>query len=540
MRKKLLLLFLSVLSLSAVAQDTEFWFAPPVLYSGTYQGHGGFVFSNPTHRQAVVNIKYYRDGSDTIITIPAYSYNFMFYSSATDITNKLDVATTVAGNPNFSAAVHITSNVGITGYYIYDWSAQQETFMLKGSASAGTQFTMTTGYQTGTYVSGGSGQYGYVYGLPYVGITGTEDGTTVDFTIPSACTGYAAGSHTVTLDKGRVLYLISNTGKMAGTTITSDKPVTVTGGETCRNSMGSAGSGGACDQCGDQIVSDAFAGNTYVMPLSAGFNSASDNYSRMNNYFELIALEPNTNVQIDWGSGLTPLTTLANAGDIYISDTFKVTRPNSCATIIADKPVHIMQNTGHEATLCHLPNFYGTNTHQTSFYSYHEAAFNIYPAASLVYLEASKDDYTISYPGQTETPLFDWITANARWVDGQGDVPQFPGWKYIRFTLPNAAINQIITVKSLTSVFQLGFTSSFNYGTYLNYLTAFNSEFSFDPDTVWTCPGIYTNLIGGIASYYKWIFPDGTIKEGASMNSVKAVQMGMYILEMTQGFNTIT
>ena len=197
-----------------------------------------------------------------------------------------------------------------------------------------------------------------------------------------------------------------------------------------------------------------------------------------------------------------------------------------------------MQNTGHEATTCHIPNFYATNTHMTSFYSYREPAFNIFPGVSLIYLDASKEDFTISYPGQVETPLFPWITANARWIDGQGDVPQFPGWKYIRFTLPDVAINQIVTIKSMSSVFQLGMTSSFNYGTYLNYLTAFNSSFSFDPDSVYTCPGIYTTLIGGIASWYKWTLPDGSIKEGANLNSLKAVDMGMYILDMTQGIGS--
>lgn len=549
MKKNLLLWILWLCStastLQVYAQDKEFWFAGPIMLGGNdYRNHGGFVFTNPTNRQARVKIKYYRDGSDTTITVPAYSYNHTYYPLVTDIQSKIDVANSGAhlGNPNFNGAIHITSeNAPITAYYIFDYEAQQETFMLKGAASLGTKFSIT-GARRGPITSHSGLVYSTVIGYAYAAIVGTEDGTNVNFTLPVACKNYAAGAHSVTLNKGKTLYLYANGGgDLAGMVINSDKPITITAGETCRNSMGNAGSGGACDQNADQLVTDSYAGNVYVMPLSGGFNNgsypggASHNWYRMNNYFELISIEPNTNVQIDWGNGLTPLTTLANAGDTYISDSFKVFREQGCATIVADKPIHIMQNTGHEATTCHIPNFFATNTHMTSFYSYMETAFNIYPSVSLVYKESAREDFTITYPGQEETPLFDWITANARWIDGKGDVPQFAGWKYIRFTLPDAAINKIISVKSLSSVFQLGITSSFYYGTYLNYLTAFNSSFSFDPDSVYTCPGIYTTLVGGIASWYKWTLPDGTIKEGANLNSLKAVDMGMYILEMTQG-----
>lgn len=552
MKKRLLFFVVWLCSMAATmhleAQDKEFWFAGPIMFGGNpYGGHGGFVFTNPTNRQARVKIEYYRDGSDTTIVIPAYAYNHLYYPSAAKIQQKIEVHNAGAhlGSPNFDGAVHITSeNAPVTAYYIFDYQAQQETFLLKGAASLGDKFSIATA-RRGPVTSHSGLVYSNPTGYAYAAIVGTEDGTTVDFDLPVACVNYAVGPHSVTLNKGKVLYLYAGSGgDLAGMIVRSDKPVTVTAGETCRNSSGAAGSGGACDQNADQLVTDSYAGNVYVMPLSGGFNdgshsgSPSDNWNRMNNYFEMIALEPNTDVQIDWGNGLTPLTTLANVGDTYVSDSFKVFRPQGCATIVADKPIHIMQNTGHEATTCHIPNFYATNTHQISFFSYREPAFEIFPSVSLVYNESAKDDITIAYPGQSETPLFDWITGNARWVDGEGDVPQFSGWKYIRFTLPDAAINQIITVKSMTSVFQMGMTSSFYYGTYLNYLTAFNSSFSFDPDSVYTCPGIYTTLIGGIASWYKWTLPDGTVKEGAGLNSLKAVDMGMYILEMTQGIGS--
>ncbi|MDR2920784.1 MAG: IgGFc-binding protein, partial [Tannerella sp.] len=555
MKKKLLLLFVSLLSLTAVAQDTEFWFATPIQIYGAannYRGHGGFMFTNPTHRQATVTIEYYKDrSSDTTIIIPAYSYNHCYYTTKARMTSLVEeITTTNFGNPNFSGAVHITSNVGVMVYYITDYEALQETFLLKGKAAHGTAYSIL-GVKGSTQTSTNSSQPLGNSREPYISIAGTEDGTTVNINLKGNCVNYAAGNHTVTLNKGKVLILrgTSTSINLNGSYITSDKPISITAGTDGR------GTGiGADDQCADQLVSDAYAGNVYVMPLTSGFKPNTTSTQKVMNFMEITAMEPSTNVQIDWGSGLTPLTTLTNTGDVFFSDSFSVYRQNSCATIVSDKPIHVMQITGHEASICHVPNFYATNTHQTSFYSYWElfSGKNIDPGVTLVYLDDSKDGITIEYPGQTETPLFDWIINNGVVVDGQGNVPQFTGWKYIRFTLPNPsnplatattasdATNKIVTVKSKTSVFQLAMSSSFYFGTNLTYLTAFNSDFSFDPDTVWTCPGIYTNLIGGIASYYKWIFPDGTIKEGASLNSVKAVQMGMYILEMTQGFNTIT
>ncbi|MDR2918010.1 MAG: IgGFc-binding protein, partial [Tannerella sp.] len=534
MKKKLLSLFISLLSLTAIAQDTEFWFAPFSVYdeatSSAYRGHSGFVINNPTHRQATVTIHHYKDDSDITLIIPAYGYQQYSYTYA-DLQAKVEVPNgTHLGLP-YTGGIKITSNIGVVIYYIYDYQAQQETALLKGGASLGKSFHVTSS-RGGNIRNTSSLNVGYGY-YPYISIMGTEANTAVTFTIPVAVTGFSAGTHTVTLNEGEILNLRTSSVVLAGSIVTSDKPIVVTSGEECRNSIS-----GACDQCADQLVTDHYAANVYVLTLSGGFRNAS-NYNSINNYVEIIGLENGTNVEIDWGSGLTSLCTL-NKGQTFVSDTFKVNRANACATIKSSHPIHIMQNTGHEATTCHLPNFYGTNTHKTSFFTYWETFNNMYPSVMLVYREGSKEDFIISYPGQTDTPLFDWITANARWIDSEGDVPQFTGWKYIRFTLPDAAINQIVSINNNSSVFQLGFTSSFNYGTNLTYFSAFNSDFSFDPDTVWTCPGIYTNLIGGIAEYYKWIFPDGTIKEGASMNSVKAVQMGMYILEMTQGFNTIT
>ena len=538
MKKKLLLFFVSLLSLTSVAQDTEFWFAGPVSLgvglADMYMGGAGFVFSNPTHRHATVRIEYYKDNSDTTITIPAYSYNYMFYPNEQDVKDKIEDFYGPVGVPR-STGIHITSNVAISGYYIYDRQHQQETFLLKGKASLGTDFYAPTGI-SGSILSTDGGIYLGGGSTPYISVAGTENGTTVSFNLKSAVTGFPAGPGSVTLNKGEVITFRSTGGNLAGSHIYSDKPITVTAGEECRNS-----NGGACDHVADQLVTNSFAGGVYVMPLSAGYMPSSFT-TWIQNYFEIVAIEPNTNVSIDWGSGPVPLTTLVNAGDTYISDPISVYTANACATISSDKPIHVMQNTGHEATLCHLPNFYATNTHKTSFYSYwgNFPGTDIYPGVSLVYNSNSKDDFTISYPGQPETPLFDWITANARQIDGQGNVPGFTGWEYIRFTLPAAATNQIITINNSTSVFQLGFSSSFPYGTNMNYLTAFNSDFSFDPDTIWTCPGIHTNLIGGIASYYKWTLPDGSIREGSDLNTIKALQMGMYILEMTQGFNTVT
>ena len=184
MKKKLLFLVLLLcsmaMSVQMKARDKEFWFAPPAQINGSgnsYMGHGGFVFTNPTNLQATVNIEYYKNRSrDTTIIIPAYSYDHCYYTTKAEISSIVEELTTANhGNPNFSGAVHITSNVGILVYYISDYMYLQETYLLKGSAALGTEFNIL-GAKGGTRTSN-SGMFIGNANSAYISIAGTEDGT---------------------------------------------------------------------------------------------------------------------------------------------------------------------------------------------------------------------------------------------------------------------------------------------------------------------------------------------------------------------------
>ncbi|MDR2955454.1 MAG: hypothetical protein LBV43_10265 [Prevotella sp.] len=540
-RGALLLLILFSIIVISKAQDTEFWMSPisaVSLASSNYKGNGGFMISNPSNRDATVKIYYFADNTEETLTVNALGYELKVYEQSTLRDKSLEIIANSRTGLATSAGVRITSDVPIFVYYIFDYQAVQETIVLKGNGGLGRSFSVghSEPSRHPLLLSGAVTHY------PYISILASEDNTTVNFEIPSNVRNYIAGSHTVTLNKGQALILrtITETGQaLKGSHITSDKRISVIAGEEL---YGTAETG---DMCVDQLVQDAYARQTYVFTLSAGYSKMSNTSYREKvcNYLDIIALEDDTEVFINWGEGKQSLGVI-DRGETLQTDTFRVSRQIACATVTSTKPIHCQQITGREASVCHLPNFYATKTNYISFFSYMEDDYSGYapinPALMLVYKESAENDLRIKYPGQDFVPLFDWISTKSVYVDSKGYVPEFPDWKYIRLTLPAEARNQIVTVQNTSSVFQLGFTSAFAAGTNLSYFSAYDKSFQFSPDTIYKCPGSTHTLIGGIAEYYTWKHPDGTIERGATLNSITVSKPGIYTLVMEQGTEDIT
>ena len=510
-------IFLVFLTGQIRAQDTCFWFSAPHLseqIAGIELNRPAFLaISNGTNQPANIVITRYNGGSplitnQTIQPGNLYKLDFSTMSDMKTVENPRSLAGSVT-----TFGVHISSDVGVSAYYMANSYDSRDIFTLKGQAALGDSFYVpmqdANNYeQTGPY-SGACDQ---------IDIVATEDNTqvtvvpkkTVWIAYPAPGSESPAGTPIVrTLNRGQTLKIMEssygmstslasyiNKGSLAGTSITATHPVAVTVTEDLV----------AGDTSGDQIVPVNSVGKRYV--IAKGYMTTA---ARERLY--MIATVNGTSIRIN---GVTVASGM-NAGDVRM-DTIKT----DVVYVEANNPIYCYQRTGYnEQGAALLPSMYSISQHQITFLQVSAQE----QKGFVVYKTGTHNDFTITYGGTTyllsNSPV-QTLTPIA--------VPGIAEWSVLRFNLPPLAgtlgnVNQVMTLSNPQSKFSLGYIGanvSPNTMTFYGYLSQFG-KLSF-ADTIYMCEDS-VKLDAGYALSYDWTLPDGTHR---NTSTIMAADTGVY------------
>jgi hypothetical protein len=502
---------------------TDFWFVAPQLT--TVNGgcdHDCPVFLaifNDTSHPAQVEITLYNGGSPIIIpaTIAPgsfYKHDFTTDAAVSTITNPRNKAGNVV-----SYGTHITSDIPVTAYYMLNSCGSREIWTMKGNNALGTLFYVTMQHDNAAVMSTSYD------GSDYVDIVATEDDTEVEITLKGDVRLYnSTGSYTkglagsiinITMNKGDTYrlyeYVMNETPTLAGTKITSDKPIAVTVTEDLA----------AGDGSGDQIVPVSSLGTRYIVPRGYLTNSSHPNSVER---FYLIGTHDGTSVEIYSSGSATPDATIAlNAGE-----TQRYTFPGNIysAYVKSTQPVYIYHRSGNiEENASLIPPVSSIGETRVSFFQVDAAA---YQQGLFVFRTGTEGSFTISYGSGSSTAL--------NLAGSISNVPNLPEWKVARLGALAAPPTggRLVTIRNAQSPFSFAYITGRlgQVNSAYGYFSTFGT-FEF-PDTTWMC-GNSVTLEGGYAVDYLWRYPDGVTT--ATTPSITVTEEGLYTLEMNQDPN---
>ncbi|MFT6150431.1 MAG: hypothetical protein ACJAUH_003136, partial [Saprospiraceae bacterium] len=310
MTKKITLSILLVLMISCFAfgqADIEFWFVAPEVDAG----HGDdpiFLRLTAENQAAIVTIGQPANlGGVTLTqTIPANT------TVSINLTPFKALLENQPANTVLAKGIQIQSTNPITAYYEVANASNPEIFPLKGSSALG-QFFYLPGQNT----------FGNQLGTPAFDIVATENNTTITIIPTDPLIGRAANvSFTITLNAGETYSCVGTnttaTGTLAGSKITSNKPIAVT------HSDDSLFNNGAWDLIGDQVVPVNILGTEYIAVKGLGTNER----------VYIVATENNTTYYLNGNSGST---VNINAGQIQ---SYAIT--GNAVYITSDKPIYVL------------------------------------------------------------------------------------------------------------------------------------------------------------------------------------------------------
>jgi hypothetical protein len=193
-------------------------------------------------------------------------------------------------------AFHITTTAPVVAYDVYPWggatSYATSSTLLLPTSSWGTNFVTADAWSA-------------EHGQPFTQIVGSVDGTTVTI-VPSSAVPAAGGvsamakntPSTFTLDRGEIVQILQN-DRLAGSTISSDQPVSVWGGSSCMNIPTGMD---ACDTAHQELLPVVRVGSEYVgarYPSRGGDDSAP---------YTLVGMVGGTKLTFDPPQSTAPLT----------------------------------------------------------------------------------------------------------------------------------------------------------------------------------------------------------------------------------------
>jgi len=495
MKQKILLLF-ALLSFATIskAQDTQFWFTTNRLYGAggdTPQNNGGFFLSNANDKAATVTFYYYKTNVTQTITIPAKS-GYAHVLTGTFIVNNI---TTFYDGTVSNCGVYITSSEKVSIYFHWNESMYQYIATLKGQAALGNEF----------YVTQVSDRWSVHddYSYDCINIVATQDGTTINFTPTRDCYGtdgnYAAGTtYTKTLNRGQTFSfrelerysgLVGTLNSLAGTHITSNKPIAVTSTEGVNH-----------DPAADQLIPVTRLGTDYV--IVKGFGLIPDGERTY-----ITATRDNTNVYTTTEGGTETLLATLNAGQTIAYNMGNKNDPPYVLTIRSDSPISVMQyvdcnqsnGMGHTDGAV-VPDLTNLSIGNYSFYNIFSAS-DVYNVILTVYKKGTREDFTITYNGNT----YPITVSNAGTIVRYGDVPGYPNLEYMQWELPTASRGMLININNLVSAYTLSYYSA----SISTYYTTFAYFSTFIGDERDVCFGEYIDPLTGFlplanAETYQW------------------------------------
>jgi hypothetical protein len=261
--------------------------------------------------------------------------------------------------------IRITSTNPVFVYYALSTKGTKVLYALKGKRALGTSFYIPTEQQFTIDVSYSSLAYKQFH------VVASEDNTKVNIKPTSAWYGGSGGTqqaanstYSPTLNKGQTVAIRAYANnpaapRLAGSTVTANKPVAVTVAEDLiiLPTDGSHPIGG--DAGGDQIVPSSNVGRQYV--VVRGYTGPNQG-----DFVYIMATQASTSVDITPQGGTKSTQSIASAGGFI---KYHLSTADA-AFISATKPVYVWQQSGidGEADCVLVPSMYSIAGRSFSFY----------------------------------------------------------------------------------------------------------------------------------------------------------------------------
>lgn len=488
MHKLLLFIVIQLVAIRSYGQiDQEFWFAAPEVT--TSHGDRPIAIRISTFSQAAVctlsqpaNPAF----SPIIINVAANT------TSSIDLSSFIDPIESKPENTVLNYGLLLTSTANITAYYevITSCDCNPEIFALKGKNGLGTTFF--TPFQD--FWSNGAYSPQAISGFI---IIAKEDNTQITITPSQNAVGHPANTpFTITLNKGEVYSVIAastaNNQHMAGSIITSNKPIAVTVKDD------SVANGGCRDLMGDQLIPTDIIGKEYI--ALKGFLNADEKVF-------ILATENNTEVFIDGNA--------SPAATLQTGQTWNYTINNPSVYIRANKNVYVLQASGYGCELGEsiLPPIVCTGSSQVGFTRSSSSPFSL----NIITKDANKNNFSLNgnaalVPGSAFSPV---PGTNGLWVAAQ-----------ITLSTQQFPLNAVGLLTNSSGLFHMGLingnvSSGCRYGYFSDYGSLnLGSDIS-------VCPGNDAILDAGPGyDSYQW-------STGATTQTISAQDQGQYWVTVT-------
>jgi len=319
-------------------QDTVFWFAAPEI--STSVGDNPIYLRFLTYTNAsTITVSQPANGGFTPITlnIPANDVDSI------NLTAFLGAIESPAADVVSNNGLKISSTSEITAFYELNATSNKEMFSLKGNKGLGTNFY--TPFQK-FWDNGVTAPTSF----SSIDIVGTENGTTVLITPRTDVVGHAVNvSYTVTLNEGETYSArdvnVSASTSLAGSIISSDKPIAI----TCYS--GALNHSGCNSSMGDQITSADYAGTDFI--IHKGNNDSERIY--------ILGTQNGTSLSIENSTTTSSLINWSETYEYVLSDTINY--------IHTSKPVYLWHASGSGCNLsgAQVPNLYCAGRYSNSF-----------------------------------------------------------------------------------------------------------------------------------------------------------------------------
>jgi gliding motility-associated-like protein len=323
---KIIFLLLFLHFYESIAQlDTQFWFAAPDIS----QGHGDrpiMIVFTAYEFESEITIEQPANPNFPIIKFPVPRFSSYSY----DLTSLIDVIETPGRNITRNTALLITSTSLVTGYYLVNKNINPDIFSFKGTNSLGTDFIiLSQKHLKSSWIDGYNAAY----------IVATEDNTKVTINPSVDLIGHKKNiPFEISLDRGQVYVAAAANstivgGQIGGTTVTSNKPITVTLSDDSVSFPG----WGCQDLNGDQLIPVCLAGNEYItMPGSLNVNIGGA--TNVTDIVYIYATADNTEIKVNG----TVIPQKKNRGEY-----FQIFNTGKSNYIVSDKPVLLYQLGGN-------------------------------------------------------------------------------------------------------------------------------------------------------------------------------------------------
>ena len=482
MTKKITLSILFVLMISCFAfsqADTEFWFVAPEVDAG----HGDdpiFLRLTAGNQAAIVTIGQPANlGGVTLTqTVPANT------TVSINLTPFKALLENQPANTVLAKGIQIQSTKPITAYYEVANTLNPEIFPLKGSSALG-QFFYLPGQNT----------FGNQLGTPAFDIVATENNTTITIIPTDPLIGHAANvSFTITLNAGETYSCVGTntaaTGTLAGSKITSNKPIAVT------HSDDSLFNNGAWDLIGDQIVPVNILGTEYIAVKGLGTNER----------VYIVATENNTTYYLNGNSGST---VNINAGQIQ-----SYAIAGNAIYITSDKPIYVLHLSGNGTELADalLPPIECTGSDKVGFVrTAGNGSFTVMVATTV----GNEGNFLVN---GSAAPLQ---------ASNFFAIPGNPNWVGARVSLTNGQVptgNNVI--ENTSGLFHLGILNQLGLSSEYGYFSSY-STLNLGSDRTICIADVPLQLDGGSnGSSFLW-------SDGSTNRFLNATQSGEYSVQTT-------